>query len=168
MKRRKSHVAAVERALAELGYSGDAESGETATRWLSVLEDYAPGQPVPALETFPAPGRDLVRFSGLPFHSLCAHHLLPFFGSAEIAYRPEAHIAGLGAVARALRHFARQPQLQERLAAQLADHLHGALQAPVAVRLRARQLCMEMRGVESPGEIEVLALRGELAGGLLA
>jgi GTP cyclohydrolase I len=160
MKRRAVHVAALDRALVELGYRADPEGAETAGRWLSVLEDFAPGRPPPALDCFPAPGGDVVRFTGLPFHSLCVHHLLPFFGQADIVYRPVDRIAGLGAVARALRHFSRQPQLQERLAAQLADHLHAALAAPVGVRLRARQLCMEMRGAESPGEIEVVALRG--------
>lgn len=167
MKRRASHVASLDRALAELGYRSDPESAQTASRWLSVLEDFAPGRPLPALDTFPAPSADAVRFRGLPFHSLCAHHLLPFFGHADIAYRPVKVIAGLGAVARALRHFARQPQLQERLAAQLADHLAAALGAPVAVRLHARQLCMEMRGVESAGEIEVVALRGGADASLL-
>ncbi len=159
MKRHTAHVRALDATLRELGYRADPDSGETASRWLSVLEEYAPGRPVPALDTFAAPSHDLVRFRALPFHSLCAHHLLPFFGEADIAYLPASRIAGLGAVVKTLRHFARQPQLQERLAAEVADRLAAALEAPVAVRLRARQLCMEMRGVESGGEIEVVAFR---------
>lgn len=147
--------------LAELGYDLDPECADTPARFLSVLAEFAPTQAPPTLDMFPAPAAgDEVRLTALPFHSLCAHHLLPFFGTADVIIRPTARIAGLGAVARALRHFARQPQLQERLGAQLADHLSAALEAPVAVRLRARQLCMEMRGAESPGEIVTVTLRG--------
>lgn len=149
--------------LDELGYSADPESAETSARWTEVLREFAP-KPRPApLDTFPAPGRDLVVFRSLPFYSLCVHHLLPFFGHADIAYLPaELHgrIAGLGAVAGALRHFARQPQLQERLGAQLAGFLQDELRGPVVVRLNARQMCMEMRGAECTGNIETLALRG--------
>ena len=156
--------------LDALGYRQDAEGRESAARFLEVLREFAPGQPVPAMETFAAHGTDVVVLRGLPFHSLCAHHLLPFFGVADIAYRPEGRIAGLGAFPRALRAFSRQPQLQERLGAQLAEHLHGALGGPVGVRLRARQMCMEMRGAESPGEVETVCWRGavdaELRGSL--
>ena len=151
------HLAAV---LDELGYTADPEGRDTPGRLLEVLRAYAPGRPPPSLECFDAPGQDLVVLRALPFHSLCAHHLLPFFGEADVAYRPTARVAGLGGIARALRHFARQPQLQERLGASLADHLHGALGGAVGVRLRARQMCMEMRGVESPGTVETRALRG--------
>ena len=153
----EDHLAAV---LDALGYRADPEGRETPTRFLDVLRAYAPDQPAPVLECFPAPGADLVVLRGLPFHSLCAHHLLPFFGDADLAYRPSVRVAGLGGLARALRHFARRPQLQERLGAQLAEHLHAALGGPVGVRLRARQMCMEMRGIESPGTVETRAFRG--------
>ncbi len=146
--------------LSSLGFSADPECADAADRFATVLRDFSPGKPLPLLDTFAAPAHDLVILRALPFHSLCAHHLLPFFGSADIAYVPGERIAGLGAIARALRHFARQPQLQERLGAQLADHLHAALGAPVGVVLRARQLCMEMRGAESAGTVETLAVRG--------
>lgn len=147
-------------ALDALGYRSDPECAQTPARLLEVLRAFAPGQPAPALETFAVAGGDPVVLRGLPFHSLCAHHLLPFFGEAEIAYRPGTRVAGLGALARQLRHVARQPQLQERLGASLAERLHAELGGPVAVRLRARQMCMEMRGIESPGTVETLAWRG--------
>ncbi|MBM4368903.1 MAG: GTP cyclohydrolase I [Deltaproteobacteria bacterium] len=155
--------------LGELGYLDDPECTDTAARFAEVLREYAPRGAPPKLDTFVAPGRDRVVFRDLPFHSLCAHHLLPFHGQADVAYLPGAwgRIAGLGGVARALKHLSRQPQLQERLGAQLADHLHAELGGPVAVRLRARQMCMEMRGAESAGLIETLALRGEASEGLL-
>lgn len=153
----EAHLAAV---LDALGYTADPEGRDTPGRLLDVLREFAPGQAAPPLDTFESPGADIVVLRALPFHSLCAHHLLPFFGTADVIYRPVGRIAGLGAFARALRHFARQPQLQERLGAALADHLHAKLDAPVGVRLRARQMCMEMRGIESGGEIETLAWRG--------
>ncbi len=153
----EEHLAA---ALEAVGYTADPECAQTATRLLDVLREFSPASAPPPLDCFAAPGQDLVLLRNLPFHSLCAHHLLPFFGDADIAYRPVDRIAGLGAIARALRHFARRPQLQERLGASLADHLATALGAPVGVRLRARQMCMEMRGIESTGTIETLAWRG--------
>lgn len=154
--------------LDALGFLHDPEAADTPARVVELLRGFAPGRPPPQVDGFPAPGRDPVLLRGLPFHSLCVHHLLPFFGEADIAYRPTASICGLGSIARTLRHFARQPQLQERLGAEVAEHLAGALGAPVLVRLRARQMCMEMRGIESPGTVETLTLRGrgaeELAG----
>ncbi len=158
-------VAALRGVLSALGYDTDPESADTPARLLTVLRDFAPGQPLPTLDTFAAPAAgDEVQLLALPFYSLCAHHLLPFFGTVDVVYLPVERIAGLGAIARAVRHFSRQPQLQERLGAQLAEHLHVALGAPVAVRVRARQLCMEMRGVESTGEIVTVARRGSGSG----
>lgn len=153
--------------LNELGFSDDPECGGTAERFAAVLAEFAPGRAAPAMTTFPAPAHDTVILRGLPFHSLCAHHLLPFFGEADIAYVPTERIAGLGAIAHVLRHFSRQPQLQERLGAQLADYLHAALDAPVGVHLKARQLCMEMRGAESIGTVETIAVRGGLDAAML-
>ena len=122
---------------------------------------------VPELATFPHPagaGDDLVVVRDLPFHSLCVHHLVPFFGHAHIAYLPAGRIIGISGAARLLDHYARRPQLQERLTAQIADHLER-LVAPrgVAVVLEARHLCMEMRGIRKPGRVETRVVRGALA-----
>lgn len=154
-------------ALESLGFLADPEAQGTPERVIAFLRDHAPGRPPPVVEPLPSPGGEAVVLRGLPFHSLCVHHLLPFFGEADVAYRPAGTICGLGAIGRVLRHHARQPQLQERLGVAVADQLHLALGAPVAVRLRARQMCMEMRGVESAGTVETLALRGEGAGALV-
>ena len=111
------------------------------------------------------PGEELVVVRDLPFYSLCVHHFVPFFGHAHIAYLPGDSLIGISGPARLLEHYARRPQLQERIATQLADHLERAL-APrgVAVVLEARHLCMEMRGIRTPGRVETRVLRGELAG----
>jgi GTP cyclohydrolase I len=107
---------------------------------------------------------DLVIVRDLPFYSLCVHHFVPFFGHAYVAYLPGKRLIGLSGVARILEFYARRPQLQERLTAQVADHLVRWL-APrgVAVLIEARHLCMEMRGVRKTGCFETRALRGALA-----
>ena len=149
-----------------IGLSGDPELEGTPERVTQLFAGFVPG-PEPKPSLFEG-GSDPVILRQLPFHSLCAHHLLPFFGSATIAYVPAGQVAGLGWFARLLRHHARRPQLQERLGASVADAMVRHLgSSAVVVRLRARQLCVEMRGAESPGEIETLALRGPEAKELL-
>ena len=99
--------------------------------------------------------------TGIPFHSLCAHHFLPFFGEAHIAYVPSNRLVGLSKLARAVEYIARRPQVQERLTEQIADLLDERLApAGVMVVLDARHLCMEMRGVRSPGTTRTFAARG--------
>jgi GTP cyclohydrolase I len=122
----------------------------------------------PALEPLPheGVGQGLLIARGVPFYSLCAHHLLPFFGAAHIGYVPRRRIVGIGAIARTLEHFSRRPQLQERLGEQVAEHLERETEAEgVIVVLEARQLCMEMRGERKRAVIETVAARGTLAEG---
>jgi len=160
------HIAA---ALSALGFEGDPEMGQTPRLVAGFLAEFVPDAPAPQLSTFPSAGRDLVILRDLPFYSMCAHHLVPFFGTATVAYVPDERIVGLGAVPRLLDHLARRPQLQERLGAQLADALAEEL-SPIAlgVRLTARQMCMEMRGARSPGTVETQVLRGASHAGLEA
>jgi len=107
---------------------------------------------------------DVVIVRDLPFYSLCVHHFVPFFGHAHVAYLPGRKLIGLSGVARVLEYYARRPQVQERLTAQVADHLMRLLRARgVAVVIEARHLCMEMRGVRKTGMFETRALRGVLA-----
>jgi GTP cyclohydrolase I len=120
--------------------------------------------PEPA--TFPhAAGDDeVVAVRDLPFHSICVHHFVPFFGRAHVAYLPGDRLIGISGVARLLEHWARRPQLQERITRQLADDLERRL-APrgVLVVLEARHLCMEMRGIRKQGWVETRIVRGALA-----
>jgi GTP cyclohydrolase I len=94
----------------------------------------------------------LVLVADLPFHSLCAHHLLPFVGTAHIGYLPGERIVGLSKLARVLEYFSRDLQVQERLTADVAAWLDDRL-APrgVGVVLEARHLCMSLRGVRVAG-----------------
>jgi GTP cyclohydrolase I len=106
--------------------------------------------------------RELVLFRGIPFYSLCEHHLMPFFGQAHIAYIPETKVVGLSKVVRSLRELAARPQVQERLTTDMAELLMAKLHPfGAAVIIEARHLCMEMRGVRSSGAaITTSALRG--------
>ena len=108
----------------------------------------------PKLRTFPnAEGYSgIVAVTGIRFHSLCAHHFLPFFGTAHVAYLPKDRLVGLSKLARAVEHFARRPQVQERLTEEIASFLDSRLQPEgVMIVVKARHFCMEMRGVRKAG-----------------
>lgn len=85
----------------------------------------------------------------IDFFSLCEHHLLPFSGTAHVAYIPKRHIVGLSKMARLVEVYARRLQVQERMTTQIANTLMEHLDPHgVGVVLRAEHLCMRMRGVE--------------------
>jgi GTP cyclohydrolase I len=108
----------------------------------------------PGLRTFPNREgySEMVTVLDIPFYSLCAHHLLPFFGSAHVGYIPAERIVGLSKLARVVEHYARRPQLQERMTEQILGLLRDRLSPKgVMVVVQARHLCMEMRGVNKPG-----------------
>ena len=105
---------------------------------------------------------EIVLVKDIPFYSMCEHHLLPFFGKAHVAYLPKDKIVGISKLARAVEHFARRPQVQERLTNQVADLVSEALNPRgVAVVMEATHTCMTMRGVRKPGSSVVTsAMRG--------
>ncbi len=95
---------------------------------------------------------EMVCVHNIPFYSICEHHLVPFFGEGHIAYIPNKKIVGLSKLPRVLDMFARRFQNQERITAQTATYIEEHLSAfGVAVVLKARHMCMEMRGVRKPG-----------------
>jgi GTP cyclohydrolase I len=106
---------------------------------------------------------ELVLVTGIAFHSLCEHHLLPFSGHASIAYLPAGgRIVGLSKLARTVEVFARRPQVQERLTAQIADaialHLHAEA---VGVLVTSAHACMQVRGVrQADASMTTTAWRG--------
>ncbi|MEO5981291.1 MAG: GTP cyclohydrolase I FolE [Pedococcus sp.] len=118
------------------------------------------------LTTFPNDeGYDqLVLARGIPVHSLCEHHLLPFHGVAHVAYLPADRILGLSKLARVVELFARDLQVQERLTQQVADWLQEHLEPQgVGVIVEAEHLCMSMRGVQASGTTTLTsALHGRL------
>jgi GTP cyclohydrolase I len=109
---------------------------------------------VPDMRTFPnVEGYSrMVAMTGIPFHSVCGHHFLPFFGTAHVAYLPGDRVVGLTKLARAVEYYARRPQTQERLTEQVVDLVDREVRPVGAmVVVEARHLCMEMRGAKKPG-----------------
>jgi GTP cyclohydrolase I len=111
---------------------------------------------------FAEEAHDLILIRDLPVASLCEHHLLPFTGKAHVGYIPNGRVAGFSELARVVEDYARRPQLQERLTAQIADALHEKLGSSGAiVVVEAIHTCMTMRGTEAVGSVAVTsAARG--------
>jgi len=113
--------------------------------------------------TFEQESEDLVTLRDIEFSSVCEHHLLPVFGHAHVAYLPAGRrVVGLSKLARTVEVFARRPQLQERLTAQVADALMDHLEPQGAlVVVEAEHMCMRIRGVRKREPVMItIAHRG--------
>jgi len=107
---------------------------------------------------------EMIVVRNIPVYSHCEHHLAPFFGKATIGYMPNGKIVGLSKLTRLVDCFAKRLQVQERLTIQIANSLMEQLEPKaVGVVIRCRHLCMESRGIRTPGEETVTsAMLGEL------
>ena len=106
----------------------------------------------PLSKRFHVAGKEMVLEKDIVFYSTCEHHLMPFFGKAHVAYIPKGEVVGLSKIARTVEVFAKRPQLQEQLTAQIADAINEQLHPMgVMVMLEAEHTCMTMRGVKKPG-----------------
>ena len=105
---------------------------------------------------------EIVLLRNVPFYSICEHHLMPFIGSAHIAYLPSGTVLGVSKLARIVDCFAHRLQTQERLTYQIADFVMNNLKPQgVAIVLEASHSCMTIRGIKKPGSAMVTsALRG--------
>ncbi len=122
---------------------------ETPKRFVKFFKEFL-SPPKWNCTTFESEGYDeMIIQSNIPFHSLCEHHIAPFFGEGFIAYIPNKRIVGLSKLARTLETFSRRLQNQERITNQVAEFLQKELDPMgVAVVLKAKHMCMEMRGVK--------------------
>lgn len=122
---------------------------DTPRRYVKFLREFLKQDPF-EFTTFDAEKTDeMIIQTNIPFYSLCEHHAAPFFGVAHIAYIPESRIVGLSKLARTLDLYSRRFQNQERITTQVAERLEKELlPRGVAVVLKAKHLCMEMRGVK--------------------
>lgn len=96
-----------------------------------------------------------VLIQDITFHSMCEHHLLPFFGKVHVAYYPENDaVLGLSKIPRVVDVVSKRPQLQERMGKQIGDTIAGAIQSKgVMVVIEAEHMCMVMRGIKKTGAI---------------
>jgi len=139
---------------AEVRAAGDLRETprRVAEAWLEDLVDGYRRDPAEILaETLPAPGRDLVAVTGIDFHSVCPHHLLPSRGVAHVGYVPGARVVGFGQIVKLVDALAHRLVLEEDLARQIAEALVRHLGARgAACVLDAEQLCMTVRGSRRP------------------
>jgi GTP cyclohydrolase I len=92
----------------------------------------------------------------ITLHSYCEHHFVPILGKAHVAYISDGHVIGLSKINRIVRHFAKRPQVQERLTEQIAEELKRVLKTEdVAVYIDAEHLCVSTRGIEDSGSSTV-------------
>ena len=110
------------------------------------------------LKVFDVEHDEMIMVRDIPVYSMCEHHLLPFHGTAHVAYipKPGGKITGLSKIARMVDGYARRPQVQERLTRQIADAVRDTLDpAGVLAVVEAEHMCMSMRGVRKPGSSTV-------------
>lgn len=112
--------------------------------------------------TFSVDNNEMVLEKDIVFHSMCEHHMMPFYGKAHIAYIPNGKVVGLSKLARTVEVFARRLQIQEQMTGQIADAIMEHLTPQgVMVVLEAEHMCMTMRGIKKPGSKTVsIATRG--------
>lgn len=129
---------------------------ETPDRIARMYEELAAGYTDDASEhlkkRFHVDNNDMVIEKDIYFYSFCEHHMLPFYGTAAVAYIPDGEVVGLSKIARTLEVYAKRFQLQERLTAQVADVFMEELKPQgVMVLIEAEHMCMTMRGIKKPG-----------------
>ncbi len=110
--------------------------------------------PVEVIKVLDSPGHDeIVLVKDISFYSICEHHMLPFLGSAHVAYIPAGgRLCGISKLARVVEVASRRLNVQEHLTTTIADTIMKALKPQgVMVVLEAEHLCMTMRGVNKPG-----------------
>jgi len=121
---------------------------ETARRVLDYWNSLVPQELSFTPTTFKPHAAQMVIVSGIEFSSCCAHHLLPFYGVAHIGYLPHQLAIGVSKIPRVVEHFAKRPQVQERLTHQIADYMQDTLKPKgTMVILEATHTCMSCRGI---------------------
>jgi len=138
---------------------------DTPRRWANWWREFITYDPGNTGTTFEAVEADqMIVVSGMHVTSLCEHHLLPFWCDVSIGYIPaqaDPRVLGLSKFARVAHQFSHRLQLQERLAQQIADEITILTGSPdVAVLASGRHLCMEMRGIKTPGLMTSSVMRG--------
>lgn len=156
-------TASMDVVLEELFAIGDGSEHmkRTAERWVKAMLEMTTPDPF-EFTTFPSESDEMIIQTGIPFVSVCAHHLLPFRGVAHVGYVPGEIMCGLSKLARTVQSRAKGLQVQEGLTGEIADFLDLKLSVPgtsganvkgVAVVMQAEHMCMTVRGVQAPGTL---------------
>lgn len=160
-------TAAVREIIAAIGEDPEREGlRETPRRIADMYAEIFAGLRTDPFEflkvTFDEAYAEMVVLKDIPFYSTCEHHFAPFHGVAHVAYIPSGRVVGLSKLARVVEAYARRPQLQERLTAQIADAIMEGLQPQgVGVVIQAEHTCLTMRGIKKPGaKMVTSAVRG--------
>ncbi len=129
---------------------------ETPNRIARMYEEIFAGMNMDASEIlskrFKCDNNEMVLEKDITFYSTCEHHFLPFFGKVHVAYIPNGEVVGLSKLARTVEVYAKRPQLQEQLTAQIADAIMDELNPQgCMVMIEAEHTCMTMRGIKKPG-----------------
>ena len=137
---------------------------ETPSRIARMYEEVFSGMDetpeVHLAKRFTVENNEMVLEKDIVFYSMCEHHLLPFYGKAHVAYVPDGEVVGLSKLARTVEVYAKRPQLQERMTAQIADAIMEHLGAKGAmVMIEAEHMCMTMRGVKKPGSQTITVVK---------
>jgi len=140
----------------ELGWFNEEELENTASRIVKFYEEWHENSQYDRFTLFDNGGDrgtvykydQLVILKNITLHSMCSHHMLPFFGVAHIVYLPGEKVIGVSKLARVVRKFASKPQIQEQLTEEIADYLFKVLRPRfLMVVIEARHTCMIIRGV---------------------
>ena len=155
--------------LAAAGLPEDA-AGEApvnaAKAWVNdLLSGYSTDPRTVLKPTWPERSGDIITITSIPFVSVCAHHVLPFFGHAHVAYLPDKRLTGLSRIEELVRCLSRRLQMQERLGEQIAEELMSGVAAlGAACVLEAEHLCVFARGRRQRGSVtRTAAFLGSLA-----
>lgn len=151
--------AAVRELLLAIGEDPDREGlretpGRVARSYLEIFGGLHVDPDEVLQTTFDENHDELVLVKDIPLYSTCEHHLVPWHGTAAVGYVPgtDGRITGLSKLARLVDLYAKRPQVQERLTAQVANAVVQRLEPRgVIVVIEAEHLCMAMRGVRKPG-----------------
>jgi len=149
---------AVQKLLAALGVDEGDHTADTPRRvaqaWRDQLWGYREDPSEHLNKTFSAPeDAGLIIQTGIDIQSVCAHHLLPFGGTASVAYRPwpSQPIVGLSKLTRVAYGYSARLQVQERIGYQIVDAIQRVLDPRCAIAvLTCSHDCMRLRGVRSP------------------
>ena len=151
------------RSILKLGGEDIGREGlvETPDRVLKLWKNFLNPEE-PKITTFDSNNYDqMIVDKGIPFYSFCEHHLIPFFGYVTIGYIPDEKIIGLSKLARVVEYYSHRPNTQEYLTQNIANYLDDKLKPlGLGVKITARHLCKEMRGVKKTGEMKTQVLKG--------